>query len=58
MLVRSGTFQRGYVPGESGYISEYAKSPTTLGAPVISIKPVRILRGGEDYIDWELGGIV
>jgi hypothetical protein len=50
MLVRSGSFLRGYVPGQAGYIVKALLRPTDLGTVELKCGFKRSCAGGKDVI--------
>jgi len=53
MLIRSGSFLRGYVPENVSYIADGAMNPTDLGVVKLELTPRRDKTGGQDisYMD-------
>lgn len=41
LLVRTGSFQKGWVPGKSGYVPTFNGKPNFLGCPIIKLTPTR-----------------
>jgi len=41
LLVRTGSFQKGWVPDTKGYVPTFSGRPNFLGAPIIRLRPVR-----------------
>lgn len=54
LLARSGSFLKGYVPGEASYIVDSAARPTELGVTKIEITPRRIRGGGKDDFEFDI----
>lgn len=41
LLVRTGSFQKGWIPGKAGYVPTFNGKPNFLGCPVIKLTPTR-----------------
>jgi len=41
LLVRTGSFQKGWVPGKQGYVPTFNGKPNFLGCPIIKLTPIR-----------------
>jgi len=41
LLVRTGSFQKGWVPGRQGYVPTFNGKPNFLGCPIIKLTPTR-----------------
>jgi len=50
LLVRTGSYQKGYVPDTKGYVPSFSGKANFLGSPIIILRPTRDERGGEDTI--------
>lgn len=46
LLVRTGSFQKGWVPDRQGYVPTFNGKPNFLGCPIIKLTPVRLRAGG------------
>lgn len=53
LMARTGSFLRGYVPGEASYVTDKMLNPTDLGTVKIELTPKRDRTDGDDrfYID-------
>jgi hypothetical protein len=54
LLARTGSFLKGYVPGEKSYVADGMMNPTDLGVVKIELTPKRIYRGGVDSSEVDL----
>lgn len=50
LLVRTGSFQKGWVPGKQGYVPTFNGKPNFLGCPIIKLTPTREKKNGADVI--------
>lgn len=57
-LVRSGSFLRGYVPGERSYVADGAMSPCDLGCVPIMLTPQRVQKDREHSLFVDIKAIV
>lgn len=50
LLVRTGSFQKGWMPGKSGYVPTFNGKPNFLGCPIIKLTPTRKKENGQETI--------
>ncbi len=48
LLVRTGSFQKGWMPGHQGYVPTFNGKPNFLGCPIIKLTPSRDCKNGEN----------
>lgn len=48
LLVRTGSFQKGWVPDKAGYVPTFNGKPNFLGCPIIKITPTRSRVNGKE----------
>lgn len=49
-LIRTGSFQKGWVPDKAGYVPTFNGKPNFLGCPIIKLIPSRITRSHGDEV--------
>lgn len=50
LLVRTGSFQKGWVPGKSGYVPTFNGKPNFLGCPIIKLTPTRDVKQDKETV--------
>lgn len=50
LLVRTGSFQMGWVPDSNDYVATFNGKPNFLGAPMIILRPIREKHNGHDQL--------
>lgn len=50
LLVRTGSFQKGWMPGYEGYVPTFNGKPNFLGAPILKLIPSRHTKNGDDSL--------
>jgi hypothetical protein len=57
-VARTGSFLRGFVPGQVSYVADRALNPSTLGAPVFQLTPRRVRTDGDDYCYVDIHAVI
>lgn len=50
LLVRTGSFQKGWIPGKAGYVPTFNGKPNFLGCPILKLTPQRVKQNGQETI--------